>query len=291
MSIIINVVVVLLIAFNIYNLKNVYKDVKELYKIHKERQTKRKKTKMKLQERKLNLNKTLQELKNIDLETPLYAEFTQAEMAYFLKVTQKLKEENTEIFIFASELLKHVKLENMRNFMKSAPFITIHQHPLKETEKSDGRIKAGSYTPESKEIDIYLEDNNSTLYHELLHAASSDFTYNVSGFNIYLESGESLGKGLNEGYTELLNKRFFDKKSKSYIRLQKLAELIELFYENKEDTAGFDVGVAAKGGLRVRLIDALMLGVGIEYVYHHNDLPASRNMSQFNAMVEVGFSW
>ena len=156
-------------------------------------------------------------------------------MTYFLKVTQKLKEENTEIFIFASELLKHVKLENMRNFMKSAPFITIHQHPLKETEKSDGRIKAGSYTPESKEIDIYLEDNNSTLYHELLHAASSDFTYNVSGFNIYLESGESLGKGLNEGYTELLNKRFFDKKSKSYIRLQKLAELIELFYENKED--------------------------------------------------------
>ena len=119
MSIIINVVVVLLIAFNIYNLKNVYKDVKELYKIHKERQTKRKKTKMKLQERKLNLNKTLQELKNIDLETPLYAEFTQAEMIYFLKVTQKLKEENTEIFIFASELLKHVKLENMRNFMKS----------------------------------------------------------------------------------------------------------------------------------------------------------------------------
>lgn len=235
MSIIINVVVVLLIAFNIYNLKNVYKDVKELYKIHKERQTKRKKTKMKLQERKLNLNKTLQELKNIDLETPLYAEFTQAEMTYFLKITQKLKEENTEIFIFASELLKHVKLENMRNFMKSAPFITIHQHPLKETEKSDGRIKAGSYTLESKEIDIYLEDNNSTLYHELLHAASSDFTYNVSGFNIYLESGESLGKGLNEGYTELLNKRFFDKKSKSYIRLQKLAELIELFYENKED--------------------------------------------------------
>lgn len=235
MSIIINVVVVLLIAFNIYNLKNVYKDVKELYKIHKERQTKRKKTKMKLQERKLNLNKTLQELKNIDLETPLYAEFTQAEMTYFLKVTQKLKEENTEIFIFASELLKHVKLENMRNFMKSAPFITIHQRPLEEAERSNGRIKVGSYILESKDVEIYLDSNNSTLYHELLHAASSDFTYNVSGFNIYLESGESLGKGLNEGYTELLNKRFFDKKSKSYIRLQKLAELIELFYENKED--------------------------------------------------------
>lgn len=235
MSIIINVVVVLLIAFNIYNLKNVYKDVKELYKIHKERQTKRKKTKMKLQERKLNLNKTLQELKNIDLETPLYAEFTQAEMTYFLKVTQKLKEENTEIFIFASELLKHVKLKNMRNFMKSAPFITIHQRPLEEAERSNGRIKVGSYILESKDVEIYLDSNNSTLYHELLHAASSDFTYNVSGFNIYLESGESLGKGLNEGYTELLNKRFFDKKSKSYIRLQKLAELIELFYENKED--------------------------------------------------------
>lgn len=76
-----------------------------------------------------------------------------------------------------------------------------------------------------------------------------------------------------------------------YVGIAPVFSIAGIDYENKEDTAGFDVGVAAKGGLRVRLIDALMLGVGIEYVYHHNDLPASRNMSQFNAMVEVGFSW
>ena len=232
MSIIMNIFFILIIAFDIYNLKNICKD---LYQIYKKKQIERKKIKKTLQKRKMVLCKNLQELKEIDLETPLYAKFTQSEMVYFLRVTHKLKEENEELFIFASDLLKHVKLENMRNFMKSAPFITIHKYPLKEAERSNGRIKAGSYIPQNKEVEIYLDNNNATLYHELLHAASTDFSYNVSGFNIYLECGESLGRGLNEGYTELLNRRFFDKKSKSYIKLQKLAKLIELFYENKDD--------------------------------------------------------
>ena len=60
---------------------------------------------------------------------------------------------------------------------------------------------------------------------------------------------------------------------------------------NYADKTGFDIGVAAKGGLRVKLVNFLMLGVGIEYVYHHNKLPATRDMSQFNAVVEAGFSW
>lgn len=131
--------------------------------------------------------------------------------------------------------LKHVKLENMRNFMKNAPYITINQHLSKEVEEPKGKIRAGSYNLQSKEIDIYLERNKSTLYHELLHAASSDFIYNVSGFYIYLKNGESFGKGLNEEYTELLNRRFFNKNANSYPRLQKLAGLIESFYKNNED--------------------------------------------------------
>lgn len=228
MGIVGNIFLFSLIIFDIYKFKDVYKEIKA-------RQIERKKIKKRLQTKKMILNQNLQELKTVDLESPLYAQFTPAEMTYFLKVTQKLKEENEVLFIFASDLLKHVKIENMRNFIKSAPFITIQQCPLKEAKRTNGKIRAGSYFPQKKKIEIYLDSDNSTLYHELLHVASSDFSYNASGFNIYLKNGGSLGKGLNEGYTELLNQRFFNKNSNSYIRLIKLAELIELFYENKED--------------------------------------------------------
>ena len=255
MNIIMNILFILIIAFDIYNLKN----------ICKEKQIARKETKKTLQNRKMVLCKNLQELKEIDLETPLYAKFTQAEMVYFLKVTQKLKEENEELFIFGSDLLKHVQLENMRNFMKSAPFITIHKYPLKEAERSNGGIKVGSYVPQNKEVKIYLDHNNSTLYHELLHVASSDFSYSASGFHIYLECGESLGRGLNEGYTELLNRRFFDKKSKSYIELQELAKLIELFYENKDDMVT-DYFNADAFGLIGELLKSMSLEEAIDII-------------------------
>ncbi len=53
----------------------------------------------------------------------------------------------------------------------------------------------------------------------------------------------------------------------------------------------FDLGVATKGGLRIRLLNALIFGIGIEYVFHNNNLSRARNMSQFNAVGEIGFSW
>ena len=265
MNIIVNIMIILLMIFNIYSFKIAYKDIKELYKTHKDKQAKRREIKNSLEKRKLILCKNLQDLKKIDLETPLYGKFTQAEMDYFLKVTKKLKEENEVLFIFASDLLKNVKIENMRNFMKSAPFITIHQCPLKEAETSNGRIKAGSYILESKEVEIYLDSNNTTLYHELLHAASSDFSYNVSGFHIRLKAGESLGKGLNEGYTELLNKRFFHKKKLAYTKLQKLAELIELFYDNKDDMVT-DYFNADAIGLIGKLLKSMSLEEAIDII-------------------------
>lgn len=78
-----------------------------------------------------------------------------------------------------------------------------------------------------------------------------------------------------------------------YVGIAPVLAVSGVDYDNKnyEDKTGFNVGVAAKGGLRIKIIDFLMLGIGIEYVYHKNDLPASRDMSQFNAVAEVGFSW
>lgn len=225
-------IIIILMIFNFTYTAYVFKQV---YQEHKEHKNIRNKTKQELQDKKLVLNRTLQDLKSIDFNQPLYAKMTIAETNRLLKVTQMLKEENHELFVFASELLKNVKVENMRNFMKNAPYITINHHSLSETNISNGQIKAGSYYNRTKEIDVYVDDN-STLYHELLHAASADFNYETIGFSALLEQAGQFGKGLNEGYTELLNERFFNNQSSQvYSRLQQLAQLIELFYENKED--------------------------------------------------------
>lgn len=212
-----------------------YGEIKQLYKKHKENRKNKQELNRKIQNKKLVLSKNFQELKNIDLETPLYAELTKDEIEYFRRIYQRLKEENSELYIFASDLLKHVKLENMCNFLKSAPFININHHTFSEAPQSNGIITGGSYTWENREIEVYSEENNSCLYHELLHAASSDFSYDRVGFSVTLENQQTFGRGLNEGYTELLNQRFFNSQIHSYPHLTKLAQLIEKFYENKED--------------------------------------------------------
>lgn len=212
-----------------------YGEIKQVYKNYIENKKNKQELHQRLENRKLALSKNFQELKNIDLETPLYAKLTKEEKEHFLKTYKKLEEENGELYIFASDLLKHVKLENMRNFIKNAPFLIINHHPTNEAPTSNGVITGGSYMWENREIEVYSNNNNSYLYHELLHAASSDFAYDRVGFSVTLENRKTFGRGLNEGYTELLNQRFFNSQIHAYPHLTILAELIELFYENKED--------------------------------------------------------
>ena len=76
-----------------------------------------------------------------------------------------------------------------------------------------------------------------------------------------------------------------------YMGIAPVFSISGLDYDNLNDKSSFDIGVATKAGLRLRLLDFLMLGIGIEYTYHNNSLPAYRHMSQFTAGVDAGFSW
>jgi hypothetical protein len=92
---------------------------------------------------------------------------------------------------------------------------------------------AGLYFPEENRI--YLSPSYSYLHltHEMLHLASSRIsgTTVFCGFNqIQRNSGYSIGRGLNEGYTELLNNRYFNNNrlyTDSYILEQAFAHGIE----------------------------------------------------------------
>ncbi len=95
-------------------------------------------------------------------------------------------------------------------------------------------IISGSYNSRKNEICIISEGKELTLYHELFHMASSRYKNRVkySGFHqSSIKMGIfSFGEGINEGYTELLSKRYFKNDilvSDSYEYLTFVAEKLE----------------------------------------------------------------
>ena len=76
-----------------------------------------------------------------------------------------------------------------------------------------------------------------------------------------------------------------------YVGIAPVLSIAGIDFDNYNDKSTFDVGVAAKAGIRLRLLQFLMLGLGMEYTYHYNGLPVDRNMSQFTAGFDAGFSW
>lgn len=72
---------------------------------------------------------------------------------------------------------------------------------------------AGTYDAKKNQIRVDKDDYISTIYHELFHMASSTYKDGIrySGFRqSSLKPGVvSLGKGINEGYTQLLTERYF----------------------------------------------------------------------------------
>lgn len=93
--------------------------------------------------------------------------------------------------------------------------------------------KEGSYSPDSNTIDIYkIFGKTSVLSHEFLHLASSNGL--SSGFCTLLDD-VWFGNGLDEGYTEFLNKKIFNAKHTSYKHNIEIIELLELFFDNPKD--------------------------------------------------------
>ena len=236
MDLIINTIFVCLITFNISACIIEWKKIKHNYKLKKQRL---KEKNEKLEEKKKKLNIELKYLKKEKFNKNIYAKFTKKDADYILKVTNKIKI-NQDLAHFESALLKNIKIEFMRNFFINAPYITIKKFSMLEAPiKNDHKI-LGTYNVSTKEIKVY-DKKESTLTHELLHAASSDFTYSAVGFSVEFKKSGMFGEGLNEGYTELINNRIFKYKSKSYIHLQYLARLIENFFEDSRNSASYQV--------------------------------------------------
>ena len=100
---------------------------------------------------------------------------------------------------------------------------------LSKVDKFFDKSMIGSYNPVKNTIQIDPSNTSRALSHELLHLASTtkDFSKVFTGF-AQRRNIACFGYGLNEGYTELLNNRYFlDKKSTIYYAEQLYAQGIE----------------------------------------------------------------
>lgn len=186
------------------------------------------------------------ELGKTEIKKPIYMKLSKEEKKTFAKIIEKLKEKK-ELYNFYLVLSKNTKEENLINFINNVQSLKIYKkkkNKLKMLFENDSTL--GKYISPDNEIFIY-NNKTRTLNHELLHMSSSRLDYAVIGFytkfsHSFLDKYKFLddyyneiGRGLNEGYTELLNNKLFKSRSTNYLYLQKIALLIEQFYENKED--------------------------------------------------------
>lgn len=100
---------------------------------------------------------------------------------------------------------------------------------------------AGVYDPEYNMITFI---DSSIIGHEFLHMCSTYFdSENKESYSGFRQSNleYSIGEALNEGYTELLASRIYNKNNKvnAYSSEVRIAKLFELFFDNPKDMEKF----------------------------------------------------
>ena len=198
--------------------------------------TKKKQEKM-IKLEKIKKNLTIY-IKKESIYKPHYNYLNDEEKKILAKVLLELKKNNKELYKFAQKVYLYTKKTNLRNMGNNFQTLKI-RYDNKNIIKMIlfQNFTMGTYNPTKNEIKINHNSKN-TINHELLHAASSNPWYSSIGFNKQFKDSkkyDELGRGLNEGYTELLNNRLFKNQSFSYIFLSKISYLIELLFENKEE--------------------------------------------------------
>lgn len=134
----------------------------------------------------------------------------------------------------------NVSQENFYNAVKKLQTVKINNLTIKKDLKyylqniiMNPIIAAGNYNPNNNTITMFLHKKH-VLSHEFLHMASVKNKDN-SGFWLNTRFDQEIGRGLDEGYTELLNQRIFKSKSLSYFHNVKIARLLETFFDNPKD--------------------------------------------------------
>lgn len=113
---------------------------------------------------------------------------------------------------FVEVMIQNFSKEDLINFYNNINTLKISYGDFKFSNFVFRDSTGGAYYLKSNTIKIEENNFSNGIYHELLHMASSIYKDGIrySGFRqSKLSKFESLGVGLNEGYTELLHRRYF----------------------------------------------------------------------------------
>lgn len=151
--------------------------------------------------------------------------------AQVLELTDFTKKERIKPYL--EELKKHINEEDLKTAYKNIATLRIRKIHFMPFPIS------GAYDSKRNKI---IFKKKKTIGHEFLHMASSVYDKAkkiiLSGF-CQRRKGAVIGVGLNEGYTELLNRRLFTelngKRTLAYQTLVEVTELIEMFYDDKKE--------------------------------------------------------
>lgn len=113
---------------------------------------------------------------------------------------------------FSEVMLTKLYYANLTNFYNNLNEIKIDTQDSKEMRDLFYNRQLGYYSAKDNEIVLNEDYASITIFHELFHMASSVYLNGIYyvGFRQYLSSSyESIGQGLNEGYTQLLTERYF----------------------------------------------------------------------------------
>lgn len=133
---------------------------------------------------------------------------------------------------YVEKLSDYISLEDMKLVRANFNSLHIRRRPSFYLDNN-----TGTYSNYYNKI-IYSKD--CALGHEFLHMASSTYdrktNIDFSGFE-QMDDKNIIGTGLNEGYTELLNKRIFDVDSgdNAYAREVRVAKMLELFFDDEKE--------------------------------------------------------
>lgn len=137
-----------------------------------------------------------------------------------------------ELLPYVEKLSNHVDEELLKDMYRN-----LSETKLKRKKKMLFSDLSGFYNPEKKIIEV--NDKNS-IGHEVLHMASSYYYKKKKESHCGFEQANDkafIGRGLNEGYTELLASRIYNKDGKveTYKNEARIAKLFELFFDNPKD--------------------------------------------------------
>ena len=131
---------------------------------------------------------------------------------------------------FANLLIKVFPSYNLTNLYNNINSLIVNDVSLTN--------KGGRYNSKDNTIDV---DNKYSIYHELFHMASSTFVDNINYSGFHQSSNYykmDIGRGLNEGYTEILTHRYFGDKIQgkygAYLNEIKIAHNLEKIIEQEK---------------------------------------------------------